>query len=261
MGWDWFSAIRQQDSTQYHSGFSMVCLLRAECALMIEQLLPGASLQGQRTSRSARSRLRRDPGERQPDLKPRVAGFGIQLNTSAVLLHDALDRVQTEARALANAFGSKKRLEDVGLHFFGNSRPIVADFDHGATVVAVSSDAKLAGSVHGVDRVVDNVRPDLVELAAKRIHEERNEIVLALHRYSSLQLVIQDRKRSLQAPYHIDVLDRRLIHVGVFLDGADQLRYTRGAAFDFMQQAGDFHGGGDSDQGRSGSLRIKVREQ
>ena len=110
----------------------------------------------------SRRTLRRGVSKRQPDLKPRVAWFGTQLNISSVLLHDSLNGIQAEARALPNAFGGEKRLKDVGLRLLGNSRPVVTDLDHDATVLAVSSDAKLAGSVHGVNRVIDNVSPDLV---------------------------------------------------------------------------------------------------
>ena len=75
-----------------------------------------------------------------------VAGFGSELNGSAMLPDDALDGVQAQSGAFAHAFGGEKRLEDVRLDFGGNSRAVVRDFDHGATVLGESSDAQLTGS-------------------------------------------------------------------------------------------------------------------
>ena len=174
-------------------------------------------------------------GEREPDLKTRVAGFGSDLNISPMLFHDSLDSVEAEAGAFPHSLGGEKRLEDVRLHFLGNSGAVIADLNNNATVFAVGSDAKLAFSVHRVNGVIDKVGPDLVEFAAKRIHQQWNALVIALHRDSLFQLVIQNRERGFQALYNVHVLHRRLIHVGVFLDGADQVRYARGAALDFVQ--------------------------
>src|ERR1700735_5865784 len=109
-----------------------------------------------------------------------------------MLPDDALDGVQAEAGAFADAFGGEKGLKDVGLDFGGNSRAVVRELDHCATVVGEGSDAKLTGSAHRVNRVVNNVGPDLVELATKRIHQEGNGMVVALHRHAPLQLVIQN---------------------------------------------------------------------
>ena len=100
-------------------------------------------------------------------MKTSVARLGTKLNISPVLLHNSLDRVQAEARAFPNSFGCEKRLKDVGLYLIGNSWTVVANLHYYATVVAVGSDAKLAFSVHRVNRVINNVGPDLVELAAK----------------------------------------------------------------------------------------------
>ena len=173
-------------------------------------------------------------GQRKPNLKTRVTRLGSDLNVSPVLLHNSLDSVQAEASALSNSFSSEKGFEDVGLYLGGNPGAIVSNLNHNATVLAISANSKLALSAHGVDGIVDDVGPDLVELAAKRIHEKRNALVVALHRHSLFQLVIQDRKRGFQALYYIDVLDRRLVHVGVFLDRTDQIRYPRSATLDFV---------------------------
>jgi hypothetical protein len=103
-------------------------------------------------------------------LEARVTGLGANLNVSPVLLHNSLDGVQTEACALPNSFGGEKGLKDVGLYLVRNPWAVIANLNHNATIVAVGSDAELAFSPHGVNRVIDNIGPDLVEFAAKRIH-------------------------------------------------------------------------------------------
>jgi hypothetical protein len=123
-------------------------------------------------------------------LKTRVTGLGTNLNISPVFLHHSLGRIQAEARALPNSFGGEKRLKDVGLYLGGNPRAVISDLDHNTTILAIGSDSKLALSPHGVDRVVNNVGPDLIELAAKRIHEKRNALIIALHYHSLFELVI-----------------------------------------------------------------------
>ena len=117
-------------------------------------------------------------------MKTSVPARGTNLNISPMFLHNPLDRIQAESSAFPNTFGCKKRLEDVGLHLVGNSWTVIADLNYNATVVAVDSDAKLAFPVHRVNRVVDNVGPDLVKLASKRIHKEGNPLVIALHHHS-----------------------------------------------------------------------------
>src|SRR5690242_15155017 len=112
-----------------------------------------------------------------------------------MLLHNSLDGVQPESGALPDAFGGEERLEDVGLHVSRNSWPVVANFHDYAGIVTVGSHSKLAFAAHGVNRIVDQVGPDLVEFAAERIHEQRNTLVIAFHRDTVLELVVQDRER------------------------------------------------------------------
>ena len=114
----------------------------------------------------------------------------MNLNVSPVLLHNPLDSVEPEASTFPHSFRREERLKDVGLHLVGNSRTVIANFDYSATVVAIGSDAKLALSVHSVNRVIDELGPDLAELAAKRIHQEGIALVIALHDHALLQLVV-----------------------------------------------------------------------
>src|SRR6185437_3274820 len=132
---------------------------------------------------------------RQPDLKTRVTWFRSDLNISAMLLHNPLNCVQPESGPLSNALSCEKRFEDVGLHVRWNSRAIISNLNHNASVVAIGAHPKLALAVHRIDRVIDDVGPDLVELAAERIHQQRNSLIIALHRYSLFQFMVQNSER------------------------------------------------------------------
>ena len=73
-------------------------------------------------------------------MKPCVAGFRAHLNTAFVLLDDALNRVEAEARAFADSLGGKERFEDMRLHFRRNSRSIIGDLNYDTIVLAIRSD-------------------------------------------------------------------------------------------------------------------------
>ena len=100
-------------------------------------------------------------------MKPRVAGFRVHLNTASVLLHDTLNRVEAQAGAFAHSLGGEKRFEDMRLYLGRNSRTVVGDLNHHAIVLAIGSDSKLALASHRINGIVDDVRPNLIELAAK----------------------------------------------------------------------------------------------
>ena len=143
---------------------------------------------------------------------------------------------KAEAGAFPTSLVVKRRVRRCGLHVGGDPGTVVANFNHDTAVFAVGSDAKLALPTHGVDGIVDEVGPHLIEFAAKRIHQQRNRVGNRAAPLLLFQLVIQDRKRGFQALHDIDILNRRLVHVGVFLDGADQIRNPRSTALDFVQQ-------------------------
>src|SRR5271156_3124919 len=114
-----------------------------------------------------------------PHLKTCVAGFRADSNTAPVLLHDTLNRIEAKARTFANSLRGEKGFENMRLDFGRNSRAVIGDLDHGAIVLAIGSNSKLALATHGVNRIVDDVRPNLIELAAKRIYQKWNFLVIA----------------------------------------------------------------------------------
>src|SRR5260370_26895554 len=115
--------------------------------------------------------------QREPYLKTCVTRFRIDLNIAPVFFHDTLNRVEAQPCSLPYPLGCEKWFKDVCLNFGRNAWTVVANLHHNATVVLIGSHSKLAFSAHGVDGVINDVGPDLIELAAKCIHQKRTTLV------------------------------------------------------------------------------------
>src|SRR5207342_1210316 len=79
--------------------------------------------------------------------------------------HDLPGDVEAEAGSLADILGGEERLEHTGADLVGHAGAGVADLHHDAVFAeGRGSHRELAVTLHGIGRVVDEVRPDLVEL-------------------------------------------------------------------------------------------------
>src|SRR5215475_13214948 len=116
-----------------------------------------------------------------------------------MFFHNPLNRIQPKACALTDALGCKEWLKDARLNFRRNAGAAIANLNHDATIIPKGPDAKLTLAAHGVNRIVDDVGPNLIQLAAEGIYHQGNGLIVALHGYSVLELVIHDGERSLQA--------------------------------------------------------------
>jgi hypothetical protein len=95
-------------------------------------------------------------------LEASLAGLRVNLNIALVLFHDSLHRVQAQTGPLPHSLGSEEWIEHVGLYFGRNSRAIVGNLDDDTIVVAKCFYLKFPLATHGINRVVDNVCPDLI---------------------------------------------------------------------------------------------------
>src|ERR1700688_412228 len=170
----------------------------------------------------------------QPYLKTCISRLGLDLNVATVLLHNALHGIEAQPGSLPDALRREEGLEGVWPNLGRNPRTVIANLHHNAIVLAIGAHSQLTLSAHRVNGVVDDVGPDLVELAAKRIHEKRYLLIVPLHRDPALELVIQNGERSLQRFHDIHVLHGRLIHERVFLDRAHELGDPRGTVFNLI---------------------------
>jgi len=66
--------------------------------------------------------------------------------------------------------------------------------------------------------------------------------------------VIHDGKRGLEAALDIDFLHGTLIHVGIFLDGFNQIGDARGAVLELLGDAFHFEEGGEASELRAKRL-------
>src|ERR1039458_1640392 len=80
--------------------------------------------------------------------------------------NDAVGDIEAQPAALAHVLGGEERLEDARLYLGRDAGSVVADLDHDVGAVASRLNSQLAFAVHGIDGVVYQVGPDLVEVAA-----------------------------------------------------------------------------------------------
>jgi len=104
-------------------------------------------------------------GEREPHLETRVARLRFHPQVPVVLVHhDPPGDVQPEAGALPHLLGGEERLEDPVPDVGGHAWAGVADLDQGPVTVEGGPHGERAGPAHREHRVVDQIRPDLVQL-------------------------------------------------------------------------------------------------
>src|SRR5215203_1159673 len=135
---------------------------------------------------------------------------------------DAPHDVQPEPGPGADLLGRIERLEDMALRLARYPRPVVDHLDHDTPVIYIRPQDDTTASIHGVYRVVDEVGPHLVQLAAASLYLREVFLVLAPQR-DVLQPGTEDSEGVLEAGDNIDLSGRRPVHVGVLLHRPDQL--------------------------------------
>jgi len=97
---------------------------------------------------------------------------------------NAEDGVETEARALAQWFGREEWLKDPALDTIRDARSVVDNFNVQIPVIARSTNRQLSLRgflllTDGIDRINEQISPDLVEFAASRTNLGDGTIVVA----------------------------------------------------------------------------------
>src|SRR5262245_1243005 len=91
--------------------------------------------------------------------------------------------VQPKACAFAHGLCRKERIEDAIADFRWYTLPIIYDLDHHSIALAFGSDFNLAALVHGIQRVIDKVRPDLIEFSTQPVHGWKILFDIQTHSY------------------------------------------------------------------------------
>src|SRR6202012_5618699 len=140
--------------------------------------------------------------DRETNSKGRPPGDRIDLYPAAVLLDDAEHHFEPHAGALAYFLGGKKRIEDPGPYFFRYAWSVVDHADQDVVLDPLGFDGQvsLAGWFHGVQRVVDQVGPDLVELADEGLDGRQRQVEFFVHGNVALFYFISQHRQGIADP-------------------------------------------------------------
>src|SRR5690606_39644055 len=100
--------------------------------------------------------------QRHPE-RGRTRSGGETYAPAVALRDDLLGQVEPQPRALTDPLGRPERFEEMRLLLLRNTRAVVRDFDPDLSVVSEGGKRQHAAVCHGIDGVVDEVRPDLAE--------------------------------------------------------------------------------------------------
>ncbi len=172
------------------------------------------------------------------------------MDGAAVLLDDAMHDAEAQAGADAYGLGGVEGVEDVGLAVERDAAAVVADADAevgsvfavGERFLGPRADADAAVLWDGVDGVVEQIGPDLVEAGAVGMEERKvggevffeDDLLFA-------KFVAEDDERGVDAVVDVDGLVLALALVGVGFDRLDEVGDAADALFDGADQlhAGD----------------------
>src|SRR5690242_3137962 len=193
------------------------------------------------------------------DLEPCVPRRGLQSDLAAVAADDDLPGdVKAEAGPLAHFLGGEEWLEDARSYVLGYPGTGVADLDHDAIVPDGSgSNGERAVPVHGAGGVVDEVRPDLVQLTGERGDLREGAVVVTDDLDVLPELVSEHRQSGVEAFVDIERLERCPVHLRVLLGRGEEPRDASGGIGDLVEHAVGLQG---ADGIRQADLQVLRRE-
>ena len=173
--------------------------------------------------------------QRQADFETRFAGLGFEFNFSSVTIADyAIAYDESKPSAGPDGLGREKRLEEMRLQIRRNAGAVIHDFNDKLVVFEAGANADFSRAVNRVNGVVDEIGPNLIEFAAVSHDGRHGAIERARHRHV-FQFVAENSQGALDAIVDVDLLHRRLVHVGVRADGFDERSDPFGALLDLAQ--------------------------
>ena len=105
--------------------------------------------------------------DRQFDLEAGFSGFRLYADLAPVFLDDdTMADIESQTGSLALRFGGEKGVEDLALNFRRNAGAVIFDFNYNPAIFLVGAQSDFTLPFHGAHGVVDDIGPDLVELAA-----------------------------------------------------------------------------------------------
>jgi hypothetical protein len=108
------------------------------------------------------------PIQRQSHLKTCSPWLRLNRDFSAVGAYDSVYGVQAYPGAFADALGSEERLKEMRLHRVGNPGSIVDDLNENKIELPGRSNDQFTLAAHSIGGIVDEIRPNLVQLTSSR---------------------------------------------------------------------------------------------
>ena len=119
---------------------------------------------------------------------------------------DPPHNIQPEPSPLAYLFRRKEGIEDTSTQLGRNPSSLVDDLNQHSVLLMSCPNAKLSMPVHGVNRIVNQVRPYLIELASLSQDTRQLGIVVPDDLDASAELVPEDHQGLLDPFMNIDLL-------------------------------------------------------
>src|ERR1700733_3748570 len=101
--------------------------------------------------------------------------------------YDPVYGVQAYPSAFADALGGEEWLKEMRLHRVGNPGSIVDNLNENKIQLSGRSNDQFALAAHGIDGIVDEIRPDLVQFTSSRQYPGKVGVKLALYFHTALQ--------------------------------------------------------------------------
>lgn len=98
-----------------------------------------------------------------------------------MLSDDAQRGINVKGSTLSHLLRGEEGIENALLHVRRNAGAIVADFHDGAIQLVKRANPELAFAVHGVNGIINEIGPHLIELAAVGTDARELRIVIADH--------------------------------------------------------------------------------
>src|SRR6266699_6232359 len=105
--------------------------------------------------------------------------YRIQFNLAVMPLDQSSRDIQPKPCAFAYRLRGEKWIKDAITNLGRNARAIVDNPDYHSVALAIRDQIHAAALTHGVQRIVEQVRPNLIEFTAKSIH--RWKVLLDVH--------------------------------------------------------------------------------
>src|SRR5581483_5790947 len=93
---------------------------------------------------------------------------------------DVVGDMQTQARAESDGLGRKERVKNARLNIGRNARTRIANLNTHVVGFAVGAERKFAFAFHRVNRIVNDIRPDLIQIAGVRFNLGEVALIVAI---------------------------------------------------------------------------------